>query len=198
MLKSNFYNNHRLIQFPYNVGNIVVKNVKSLKDLGVVVDSSSNFKEHFNYICSKALRVIGFIKKFTQDFKNCSVILYLYNTLVLPILIYASPIWSPHQRCDQYRLETVQHKFLRYLAAKNRQAMDPFLHEYSSIMTMFKVPSLKSNRESRDAIFAFKLINECIDCEHLCNIFKPRHLNYDLRNPRTFEEERFTSNYGWA
>ena len=40
-----------------------------------------------------------------------------------------------------------------------------------------------------------KLINECIDCEHLCNIFKPRHLIYDLRNPRTFEEERFTSNY---
>ena len=44
----NFYNNHRLIQFPYNVGNIVVKNVKSLKDLGVVVDSSLNFNEHIS------------------------------------------------------------------------------------------------------------------------------------------------------
>ena len=191
----NFCNNHRLVQFQYKLGNAALNNVKSIKDLGVMLDSNLSFKDHVSYICSKAVRVIGFIKKFTSDFKSSSVILYLYNTLVLPILMYASPIWSPHLGCDQDRLETVQHKFLRYLSFKNGQPMDPFSHDYSSIMSLFKVPSLKSNRESRDAILAFKLINEWVDCEYLCNVFKPRELTHNIRNPRTYEVERYTSNY---
>ena len=138
----NFYNNHRVIQFPYKVGNQLLSNVKSLKDLGVIVDSKLDFKEHINYVFSKALKMIGFIRKFTLDFKNCSVILYLYKSLVLPILMYASPIWSPHVAVDQYRLETVQHKFLRYLSLKNGQAMDPFSHDYSNIMSLYSVPTL--------------------------------------------------------
>ena len=77
--------------------------------------------------------------------------------------MYASLIRSPHQGCDQYRLETVQYKFIRYLSFKNGQPMDPFSHNYSHIMSLFEVPSLKSNRKSRDAIFFCELINEYID-----------------------------------
>ena len=191
----NFQNKQTVIQFPYNIGNIAVKNVSSLKDLGVVIDTKLNFKEHIDYISAKAVRVIGFIRKFTFNFKNCSVILYLYKTLALPILMYASPIWSPYLSCDQYRLETVQHKFLRYLSQKNGQFMDPLSHDYTDIMTSFKVPTLKSLREMRDIMFAYKLINDKIDCEYLCNIFKPRRLSHNLRNPRTFEEVTYSSNY---
>ena len=50
----------------------------------------------------------------------------------------ASPIWSPHLAGDQYKLETVQHKFLRYLSSENGKIMDPFLHDYSKIMNYTK------------------------------------------------------------
>ena len=109
--------------------------------------------------------------------------------------MYASPIWSPHVAVDQYRLETVQHKFLRYLSFKNGQAMDPFSHDYSNIMSLYSVPTLKSYRDLRDVLFAFKIINECIDCDTLCKLFKRRQLPYELRNPRLFKEERFNANY---
>ena len=139
--------------------------------------------------------MIGFIRKFTLDFKNCSVILYLYKSLVLPILMYASPIWSPHVLGDQYRFETVQHKFLRYLSFENGQAMDPFSHDYSNIMSLYSVPTLMPYRDLRDVLFAFKIINECIDCDTLCQLFKQRQLSYELRNHRLFKEERFNANY---
>ena len=119
----NFQHKQRVIQFPYNIGNIAVKNVNSLKVFGDAIDTKLNLKKHEDYISAKALRVIGCIRKFTSDFKDCLVIFYLYKTLALPILMYASLIWSPYQSCDQYRLETVQQKFLRYISQKNWQLL---------------------------------------------------------------------------
>ena len=82
-----------------------------------------------------------------------------------------------------------------YLSFKNWQPMDPYSHHYSNIMTQFKIPSLKSYREMRDLLFAFKLINNRIDCQLLNDSFIQRNMPYNLRYFRTYDEETFRSNY---
>ena len=104
-----------------------VSEPKSLKDLGVSVDSQLNFREHIDYINSKAIKTIEFLRIFTSD---CNVILHLYRTLVMPILIYVSPVWSSHYDVDIDRLEKTQHNFIQFLSFKCSHCMEPFLHEY--------------------------------------------------------------------
>ena len=114
---------------------------------------------------------------------------------MIRIVVYASPIWSPYQVGDKDRLETVQHKFLRYLSYKNGSPIDPFCRVYNGIMSTFKVPSLDSLRSVHDATFAFKLINNFIDSAELSNHFQHRIILYDFRYARIFDEETYGSNY---
>ena len=54
----------------------------------------------------------------------------MYESLVMPILYYAAPLWSTHIGIDIKRLESVQHVFLRYLAFKTGNSMEPYSHDY--------------------------------------------------------------------
>ena len=72
--------------------------------------------------------------------------------------------------------------------------MDPFLYDYSFIMNLFEIPSVKSVRDQRDVIYAF---NGLIDCEDLTNIFITRDILYDLRFLRMFLERTYRTNYSY-
>ena len=70
---------------------------------------------YIDSICAKASKSRGFLMRFTSDFKNCDAIIYSYKVIILPILTYASPIWSSFTYSAQYKLEKIQQRFLRYL-----------------------------------------------------------------------------------
>ena len=95
------------------------------------------------------------------------MILNLYKYLVLHILLYASPVWTPYLAYEKDRLESDQHKFLRHLAFKSGRPMHPHDHDYSPIMDRFRIPSLASQRYVKDAIFAIKFIHGGVDCADL-------------------------------
>ncbi|OXU19134.1 hypothetical protein TSAR_009653 [Trichomalopsis sarcophagae] len=76
-------------------GGVALDRVDVIKDLDVHFDSVLAFEPHIDRVTSKASRLLGFIKRTTSDFKHYGTIFYLYrSTLVLPILLYCSPIWS--------------------------------------------------------------------------------------------------------
>ena len=166
-----------------------------MKDLGVHLDSKLRNLGHLDFICFKAWKVLGFLRKFTSDFRNCSVILNLYKSLVLPILLYSSPVSTPYLAYEKHRMESVQHKFLRYLAFKSGRPMHPHDHDDSPIMNRFKISSLSSQRNVKDVIFAFKLIHGGVDCADLSNRFIMRDISYNLRYIRPFEETTAGTNY---
>ena len=81
-----FDNGTRSLNYRYFVNGTRAIERKSLKDLDVVLHSQLKFRDHIEYVNAKAVRTIGFLIKFTSDFKKFDVILYLYRTLVMPIL----------------------------------------------------------------------------------------------------------------
>ena len=72
----------------------VIKQVDSLKYLGVTIDKKIAWSQQVDKIALKANRVRGFlyhnIKHCSSDIKN-----RCYKIFIQPILEYASIIWSP-------------------------------------------------------------------------------------------------------
>ena len=79
-----------------NKGKLAIEQVKSERDLGVIVtvDSKLKFREHINNKVILANRNLG-IFFMTFSYIDKKMFLNLFKSLVRPHLEYTSPIWSP-------------------------------------------------------------------------------------------------------
>ncbi len=75
-------------KFEYEMNGTKVESVQCVKDLGVTIASSLKFSQQCKNGTGKANRMLGFINK-NFSFKNKTVILPLYISLVRPHLEYA-------------------------------------------------------------------------------------------------------------
>ena len=156
------------IIFPYEFHDTPLSAETQIRDLGVEFSSDFTFKQHIHNIVNKSLRMLGFINHILP-FKNPHSFKLLYESLVRPILEYASPIWSPHLKVEVAELESVQHKFLKHLAFLNGTPMRYIDHDYSFVKTVFTVRELSSRRTIADMIMLYKILHHVIDCEELSN-----------------------------
>lgn len=154
-------------KYPYFLDRQELVRVDSVKDLGVYFDSTYTFEVHIKYIINKAMKKLGFIQRFSRNFKDSSIFLQLYKTLVKPILTYASEIWSPRTKTLTYEIEKLQHKFLRIYAYRIGTPLPFNQHNYSEILRATKLPTLEDSRGYQDVLFVFKVINQLIDSSDL-------------------------------
>lgn len=96
----------------YNINGIALKVVSGVKDLGVIVDSQLKFSSHVAEVASRASRKINFVLR-AFDLNDCDLYIKLFNTFVVPGLMYASPIWYPGLKRDINLLNKVISKFRR-------------------------------------------------------------------------------------
>jgi hypothetical protein len=83
------------IVYNYKLGDHTVEHTQTIKDLGVIMDSSLNFSQHISSVVQQSFKLLGFIRRVSQQFNNESVIVGLFTSLVRSRLEYASPVWSP-------------------------------------------------------------------------------------------------------
>ena len=161
-----YHRSRKPITYDYSLDGHVLESVTKFKDLGVIFDPKLKFVDHVQYISSKANRVLGFVRRMTSDFSNIQT-LKTYFTLVRPSLLYASPIWSPFYQVHIKKLETIQHKFLNYVAWKIGLPSPWLSHDYKQVAAIINISSLSSHRNLNDLTFFFDLLNSVIDCEAL-------------------------------
>ena len=99
------------INFNYMICNEVVKQVDSIKYLGVIIDKKITWSQQVDKIVLKANRVRRFIY---CNIKHCSLDIKnrCYKIFIQPILEYASIIWSPYY--NKY-LEAIQCRMARFV-----------------------------------------------------------------------------------
>lgn len=192
-----FYRGSNPLKFVYCIGAHQLASVSSVKDLGVLFDSSFKFTSHLQAVTSKAFATLGFLMRSTKDFTNVQTIRYLYQSIVLPNLLYCSIIWSPHTAQNISVLESVQRRFIRYISYKAGDPMRAIDHDYSTRSNRFYLPTIKSIHHSSDVITTFKIIRGIIVCSELSDLFESRVLSYDLRRARAIAEDVNRSNYGF-
>jgi len=130
--------------YNYKVLDFIIESVECHRDLGVIFESTFEFKKHLDSIVNKAMKTLGFIFRSVSDFKNPSTLVYLYKTLVRPILLNDHQIWSPFYKEYEKKLESVQHKFFRKLSYRLGRPMRFDDHNYTQIASKYELSSIKS------------------------------------------------------
>ena len=123
--------------------------VSEERDLGVRITSDLKTSAHCAFVCSRANRLLGMIRR-TVVFRSPDVLTRLYKSLVRQHLEYCVSAWSPHYVKDKERLERVQRRFTR---------MVPGLKgfDYERRLERLKLMSLEERRNRSDLIEMFKI-----------------------------------------
>lgn len=143
-----------------------------------------NCCEHIEFIVKKSSKYLGFIKRYSSEFKDPKSFKALYSALVRSILEFSSIIWSPYTNLDCESIERVQNRFLRYVAFKINFPLEP--HNYGPIRINLDLPTLCSRREAADVAFIYNLINGLINSPCLLNLIMFNVPNHHFRSPSLF------------
>ena len=161
-----FCNKQVQINFNHIICDEVIKQVDSIKYLGVTIDKKITWSQQVDKIALKANRVRGFlyrnIKHCSSDIKNRR-----YKIFIQPILEYASIIWSPYY--DKYvnKLEAVQRRVARFVC-----------NEYGSVsvtnlLKNLSWPTLQQRRICHRGIMLYKILNKQVEIPITSTIFRP-------------------------
>lgn len=177
-----FKRRHRAIPFEYTIDNIPIQRVSEISDLGVILDEKMTFKSQIDHVISRGKSIMGWIKRFAYHFDDPWVIKKLYMTYVLPVLEYASQIWSPIFQNQRDRIESIQKQFLLYAFRKFNWPHRFQLPSYKHRLLLLQMNTLNDRRVIAQISFIFQLITGKINSPILFDKINYRVIQRDLRN----------------
>jgi ribonuclease P/MRP protein subunit RPP40 len=149
----------------YTIDGNVLPMTSVMKDLGVLMSPSMRYTEHITEVAKKATRLCNMISR-AFDCRIPSVYVTLYQTIVLPVLMYCSEVWSPTLIRDINLLQKIQDKFIKRIAWKCGVARNSIV-----------LPQLQSLRNTKDQ----KMLSKILASESKLHFF-------DLREAGTRSE----------
>ena len=123
----------------------------SVVDLGICVTDDFSFQCHINQISQKANLKCSWILSVFHS-RESNLMLTVYKALILNILEYCCPLWSPHRVEDIAKIEAVQRRFTSKITA----VADMNYWDRLKALNMF---SLQRRRERYLLIYLWKIIN---------------------------------------
>lgn len=84
-----------MLKFDYHLNSQALLRLNQFKDLGFIYVPSFDFHPCIDFTTSKALRVLGFVRKYSTSFDNPKCLSTLYSTLIRSILGYGDIVRSP-------------------------------------------------------------------------------------------------------
>nr|CAI5844474.1 unnamed protein product [Callosobruchus analis] len=165
------------VHFNYQLDNINLARLFSVKDLGVTFDAKLEFVPHIENIVSSATKSLGFLIRNCKAFSNICTLKILYFTLVRSKLEYASIVWNPCYANHTLALESVQRKFLKYLSFKVDGTYPRRGANHSNLLAKFDVQPLELRRDNYGLKFLYKLVHSEIDSGYLLsklNFYVPK------------------------
>ena len=79
--------------FNLKIDGVNIKQVFTVRYLGVTFDSNLTWKNHINELCSKLSKTVGVISKLRYNV-NVDILTMLYYSLIYPFLIYGVQVWG--------------------------------------------------------------------------------------------------------
>ena len=100
--------------FNYHINGTEIPTVDETRDLGIQMTANLDFSRHIPMATRSAGTLINSLFRcFITQKPEMNI--HLYKTIVLPKLLYGSPIWSPHLAKHIDLLEGIQRKFIERL-----------------------------------------------------------------------------------
>ena len=109
-----FHTSNRAVKYPnLKINNTDIEHVFEFNFLGVMFNSHMNWNTHINYIASTIARTVGILYRL-KDIYPQSVLLTLYNTLILPPFHYCLVLWGSSIK-ENHPLHLLQKKAVRII-----------------------------------------------------------------------------------
>ena len=101
-------------QIKLYINHKLIKQVQSLKYLGVYLDSNLNWKSQIQYLSKKIKRSIRVLSKI-RYYVNINILIQLYYSLIYPFLTYAITIWGNTYESTLKQILILQKKAIRII-----------------------------------------------------------------------------------
>ena len=125
-----------------------------IHDLGITFSSDGSFRKHIDIIVAKANKMAGWVLR-VFDSREKQPMLTLLKTLIIPLLEYCCPVWSPTDQGSIFLLEKVQRSFTKRIFGLSH------LH-YWDRLTHLKLYSLHRRRERYIVIYIWKILHDLV------------------------------------
>ena len=132
----------------------MIRESEVIRDLGVILSNDLSFERHILQTVEKMKSVSSWILRTFQS-RECTLLLTLWKTLVIPIHDYCSQLWSPNMIKFKNMFEQLQYQFLKKI--KNMRDKS-----YKDISKELKLYSLERRRDRYRIIYAWKIVEKLV------------------------------------
>ena len=116
------------------MNDIPLKQVRSIKFLGVIINDKLTWEEHKSLVYSKICKSIGLVYK-CKKYMNETESIKMYKTFIQPYFLYGIEIWGHTLQNEQDILIKLQYKILRIIFDSKRTG-DAWYHNNGQIMSI--------------------------------------------------------------
>ena len=125
---------------------IPLKQVNSIKFLGVMINEKLNWECHKKLICNKISKTIGLIYK-CKEFLNTQDCIRMYKTFIQPHFTYAIEAWGHTVQSDSDILVKLQSKVLR-IVLNCKRTKDAWRHTIGTVKDIRNLYTIMINKLS--------------------------------------------------
>ena len=151
------------------------------KILGVFIDNKLTFSDHIFNCVKKANNVCNTFLSNLYDMDN--TLINLFETYALPLLDYASVIYSPHCLMLIDSIESVQRHFTKRLRGLSN-------YYYADRLPITQLDSLELRRIHTELVMMYKLQHGLED-SYLCNLVTNNIIHYNRGHAYKLFKDRF-------
>ncbi len=164
------------------INDVTIERQHDVKQLGITIDDKLKFDKHVQNLCKKAAKQLNVLYRFKSilDQKAKEMI---YNTFILANFNYCPIVWHFCGRVSTRKMERIQERALRFL-------YNDTTSEYRDLLDKTGYDSLHLRRIKTIACEVFKCLFK-LSPEFINELFKPKEVNYDLRNNSLLMQPNF-------
>ena len=144
--------------FQYSISGAVLETCESEKDLGVWVSSDLSWDKQIFEQCTKANKLLGFVRRASKNIFNMQTRRTLFLTIVRCHLGYTSQVWSPQSIGLLKQVEGIQQRATKYILKLPFRCDIP----YKTRLQMTNLIPLSFWHEYLDIVFFYKVVNNLI------------------------------------
>ena len=161
----------KIIQPNIQINGSNIEFVENFMFLGITINNKLNWNSHLNKVTNKISKTVGILNKL-RSFLPSGVLQTIYNTLILPLMIYRILAWGRHTKV----MHKIQKIAIRIIAATKYNAHTEPLFKQLNLLKACDICKLQELK------FYHKLINRQLPKYFECFVYQT---NLDLHNHNT-------------
>lgn len=135
----------------YNIGDVVLNNADTVRDLGVLVNNRLDYREHIDSIVTKASMRVGVLFRGFVC-RDAAFLRKAYITYIRPLLEVSSVVWNPVLQKHIDQIEKVQRKFTKRIPSLSTL---PYLQRLQNL----NLQTLELRRLIFDVTYYYKILH---------------------------------------